>query len=83
MLSEFDTIKELKESIKEKLEEAKKNKAKYEIEDAVIKKAVAENTEIDIPSGMIETEIDNILKDIEQDYSYQGINIRSILKNNE
>ena len=35
-VSEFDTIKELKASIKEKLEKENENRAKYEIEDAAI-----------------------------------------------
>ncbi|NLC87396.1 MAG: trigger factor [Clostridiaceae bacterium] len=78
-VSEFDTIKELKDSIKEKLEEENKNKAKYEIEEAAIK-TVCENTEIDIPSGMVETETDNMIKDIEQRLSYQGLNFTQYLQ---
>ena len=57
-VSEFDTIKELKASIKEKLEKENENRAKYEIEDAAIKK-VCDAVEVEIPSGMIESEIDN------------------------
>lgn len=78
-VSEFDTLKDLKASIKEKLTDEKKNQAKYQLEDAAIK-AVCDNTEIDIPSGMIETEIDNILKDIEGRLSYQGLNLSQYLK---
>ena len=52
--SEFDTLEELKKSIREKLEEENKTKAKYELQDAAIK-AVTENAEVEIPSGMIET----------------------------
>ena len=72
--SEFETLKELKNSIKEKLEEENKSRAKYETEDAAIK-AVCENTKIDIPSGMIDTEIDSMVKDIETRLSYQGMNL--------
>ena len=78
-VSEFDTLKDLKASIKEKLVEDKKNQAKYQLEDAVIKE-VAKNTEIDIPSGMIETELDNILKDIDGRLAYQGLNLAQYLK---
>jgi len=77
-VSEFDTLEELKNSIKEKLEEENKNKAKYETEDAAIK-AVCEKTEIDIPSGMIETEIDHMVKDFETRLSYQGISLKQYL----
>ncbi len=73
-VSEFDTLKELKSSIKEKLEEQNAEKAKYETQDAIIK-AVCDNMKVDIPSGMIETETDNMLKDIETRLSYQGLKI--------
>ena len=78
-VSEFDTLDELKNSIKEKLEEENTNKAKYETEDKAIQ-AVCDATEIEIPSGMIETEVDNMVKDIETRLSYQGLNMKSYLQ---
>ena len=77
-VSEFDTIKELKESIREKLEEENKSRAKYETEDEAIK-TVCDSVEIEIPSGMIETEIDNMVKDIEARLSYQGLKLDQYL----
>ena len=77
--SEFETLKELKNSIKEKLEESNKSKAKYETEEAAIK-AVCDKTKIDIPSGMIEVELDNMVKDIETRLSYQGMNMEMYLQ---
>ncbi len=78
-VSEFETLKDLKASIKEKIVEEKKKQAKYQTEDAAIK-AVCEDTKIDIPSGMIETEIDNILRDIDGRLAYQGLNLAQYLK---
>lgn len=78
-VSEFDTLDELKADIKKKLEEENKEKEKYETEDAVVK-ALCENTEVDIPSGMVELEIDNMLKDMEQRLSYQGLKLDQYLK---
>ncbi len=78
-VSEFDTLKELEDSIKEKLEAENKTKAKYETEDEAVK-VVCDNVEIDIPSGMIETEIDNMVKEIEQRLSYQGMKIENYLQ---
>ena len=78
-ISEFDTIEELKNSIKEKQEEQNKSRAKYETEDAVIE-AVCKETNIDIPSGMIETEIDNMAKDMDARLSYQGMSLEKYLK---
>ena len=76
--SEFETLEELKNSIKEKIEEENKTRAKYETEDELIK-AVCKETEIDIPSGMIETELDNMVKDVETRLSYQGMNMENYL----
>ena len=78
-ISEFDTIEELKNSIKEKQEEQNKSKAKYETEDEVIK-AVCDDAKVDIPNGMIELEIDNMAKDIETRLSYQGMKLEQYLK---
>lgn len=78
-VSEFDTLKELRKSIQDKLEEENKKKAKYETEDAVVK-AVCDNVKLDIPSGMIETEIDNMTKEIEQRLMYQGMKLEQYLQ---
>ena len=78
-VSEFDTIKELKDSIKEKLETENTNKAKFETEETAIK-IVCDATDIEIPSGMIDTEIDNMLKDIETRLSYQGLEMKQYLQ---
>ena len=78
-ISEVDTIEELKNSIKEKQEEQNKTRAKYETEDEVIK-AVCEEAKVEIPSGMIETETDHMVQDINTRLSYQGMNIDQYLK---
>ena len=78
-VSEFDTLKELKADIKAKQEKQNEEKAKYETQDAVIK-AVCENMKVEIPSGMVEIEIDNMLKDIEQRLSYQGLKLEQYLQ---
>lgn len=74
-VSEFDTLEELKNSIKEKLENQNKERERIEKEDAAIE-AVSEKAEVDIPSGMIETEVDNMMKDIEQRLMYQGLTLK-------
>ena len=78
-VSEFDTLKDLKASIKDRLVEDKKNQAKYQLESDAIK-AVSDNTKVEIPSGMIETEIDNMLKEIDGRLAYQGLNLEQYLK---
>ena len=78
-VSEFDTLEELKADIKAKKEKQNADKAKYETQEAVIK-AVSEKAKVEIPSGMIELEIDNMLKDIEQRLSYQGLKLEQYLQ---
>ena len=78
-VSEFDTLEELKKSIKDRLEKDNEQKKKYETEDAVIK-AVCENVKVDIPSGMIETETEDMLRNIETKLSYQGLKLEQYLQ---
>jgi trigger factor len=78
-VSEFDTLEELKADIKAKQEKQNAEKEKYETQDAVIK-AICENIKVEIPSGMIEMEIDNMLKDIETRLSYQGLKLEQYLQ---
>ena len=78
-VSEFDTLDELKKSIKDKKEKENEEKQKYETEDAVIK-AVCENIKVEIPSGMIETEVEDMLKNVESRLSYQGLKLEQYLK---
>ena len=78
-VSEFDTIEELKKSIKDKLEKENEHRAKHEKEEEVINK-VCEKSEVDIPSGMIELEVDNMINDLENRLKYQGFNLDKYLE---
>ena len=78
-VSEFETLEELKNNIKDKKEKQNKDREKYEKQEAVVK-AACENAEVDIPSGMIETEIDNMIYDMETRLSYQGIKLNKYLE---
>ena len=78
-VSEFDTLDELKNSIKERLDTQNADKTKYETEEEAIK-TVCDNTPIDIPNGMIEMEIDNMLHDMEHRLQYQGLNLTQYLQ---
>ena len=72
-------MKELKDSIKERLEKQNKEKEKCEKQNAVIK-ALIEAAKVEIPSGMVELEVENMLKDFEQRLSYQGLKMEQYLK---
>lgn len=73
-VSEFETLEEYKNSIKERLLKDAENKTKTETENAVVEKA-CENAEVDIPKAMIEAQIDNMVQDFAQRLQYQGMNI--------
>ena len=78
-VSEYDTLDELKQSIKEKLEKQFKDREKNEKEDAAVRELLKE-LEVDIPSGMIEMEVENMMRDMEQRMSYQGLKMEQYLK---
>lgn len=78
-VSEFDTLNDLKTSIKEKRQASNDDRAKHETETAAVEE-VAKNTEIEIPSGMIDNEVETMIRDMDQQLSYQGINLEQYLK---
>ena len=78
-VSEFETLDEYKNSIKERLEKDAENKTKTETENAVVEKT-CENAEVDIPKAMIEAQIDNMVQDFAQRLQYQGMNLEMYMK---
>ncbi len=78
-VSEFDTLKELKADLKKKKEEANEARSKSELQEAAVK-AVSEDSEVDIPSGMIEMEVDNMAQDMDNRLAYQGIKLEQYLQ---
>ena len=78
-VSEFDTLKELKADVKSKKEKQNEERAKAELEEKAVR-AVAEKSEVDIPAGMVELEIDNMEKDMDRRLSYQGVTLDQYLK---
>ena len=60
-ISEFETLDEYKADLKNKLSEAKKKSAAYENENTVINKVI-ENTVLEIPEPMVETQANKLLQ---------------------
>lgn len=77
-VSEFETLKDLKNNIKENKQKENEEKAKFEKEEAVIKE-ICKDLEVDIPEAMIDLETDNMLQDIESKLSYQGLTLDQYL----
>ncbi len=78
-VSEFDTLEELKQDIKKKLEETAEKKEKASFENAVIEK-VCENTEIETPQVLIEDQIDANVREFGQRLSMQGLELEKYLE---
>ena len=78
-VSEFDTLDEYKADIKAKLEKANEDKAKHETEQNVID-AVCANTEIDIPDEMIDSQIDSMIRDMDMQMRYQGLDLNTYMQ---
>ncbi len=78
-VSEFDTLEELKADIKAKKEKQSEEASKAELEEKAVR-AVAENSEVEIPNGMVELELDNMQEDMNRRLSYQGINFEQYLQ---
>ena len=73
-VSEFDTLDELKADSKAKLEKIAKDKAEYDTKNAILEK-LYEATEVDVPDVMIEEQIDDMLKEFDQQLRYQGMDL--------
>ncbi|QII50102.1 trigger factor [Bacillus paralicheniformis] len=71
---EVETLAELTEKTKKRLEEAKENEADAKLREDLVVKA-AENAEADIPQAMIDTELDRMMKEFEQRLQMQGMNL--------
>lgn len=78
-VSEFDTISELKKSIKQKLQESAEHQAKHEFENKAIK-VVADNCEVEIPQVMIKTQIETMAKDFDMRLKYQGLDLNKYIQ---
>lgn len=73
-ISEFETLKEYKDSVKEKLEKRLEGEKKASIETAVFDKLV-ENTEVVIPEAMIEEQAHSLEEQTEHELSHQGMTL--------
>ncbi len=73
-VSEFDTLAELKEDTKKKIAERKENSAKAAKEDQLIQ-AIIEDSKMDIPDAMIDTEAEQLLQNYAMRLSSQGLSM--------
>jgi len=73
-VSEFDTLAEYKDSIKQDLMSKKEKDAKNEKQQKVME-AIIENAEMEIPDPMVATQAEQMVDDYSQRLSYQGLSM--------
>lgn len=73
-VSEFETLAEYREDVKKNLEEKKISDAKKEKEDAAVKAAV-EDSEMEIPEAMLETQQKQMVDEFAQRITMQGLSM--------
>ena len=78
-VSEFDTLEQFKDSIRERLNERAREHAEDHTRGNVIR-AVVENAKVDVPDCMIENQIDEHIRQIELSLLYQGVKLEEYMK---
>ncbi len=77
--SEFDTLDELKEDIRKRLEKNAQKTAENQLRDKMIE-AATELLDVEIPEPMIEMEIDGMVDEFSQQLRYQGMELEKYLE---
>lgn len=77
-VSEFDTLEEYKKDIKERLEKNLKRREQIEKENKVIEKVV-ELSSVDIPEGMINSQLENEIGEFDYRLRMQGLELEQYL----
>ncbi len=78
-VSEFDTLAEYRESVKTKIQERKEQSAKREKEEEAIGKIV-DKSKMEIPDAMIEYQVDNMMSDMANRMSQQGLTMEQYMQ---
>lgn len=77
-VSEFETLDEYKEDLKKQLLTRKEQEAQGIRENDVVEKAAA-NAEIEIPEAMVQSEVQNMMRDFDNRLRQQGMNLDMFL----
>jgi len=78
-ISEFDTLADYCASIRKNLTDAANKTADDEFHSALLEKAV-DNMDVELPDGMIEEQLDRMMKEFEQNLKMQGLSLELYLK---
>ena len=73
-VSDFDTIAEYKDDLKNKIADRKSREAKAKQEDEAIAKII-EDSKMDIPEAMVDTQVNRMVEDFAQRLQQQGLSV--------
>jgi len=77
-VSEFDTLEELKKDLTDKLMKQAELAAEFDMKNAIID-AVYEKTEMDVPDAMVDSQVQEMMDEIDMQLQYQGIKLKDYL----
>lgn len=78
-VSEFDTLKEYKASVKKTLTDRRKAQVKTEKENKVLEKVV-ENAKVDIPAPMVDEQVSQMVNEFASRLQQQGLSIEQYMQ---
>ena len=77
--TEYETLEELKEATRKRLQEAAEKNAENQMKDEAAEKVMAAN-EFEIPAVMVNDELDRSINDFAQQMTYSGLNLDMYFK---
>ncbi len=78
-VSEFDTLADYKKDIEKRISERKNAAADTDAENRLLQ-MIVDKCKVEIPQCMIETQIDNYIREFQYSLTYQGLKIEDYLK---
>ncbi|MDR1571293.1 MAG: trigger factor [Clostridiales Family XIII bacterium] len=78
-VSEFDTLGELKASIRQRLEDSALRGGEFAMKNSMLE-AIFNANEVDIPAAMVETQIDEMMDELMQQLRYQKLDPKGYLE---
>ncbi len=77
-ISEFETLKELKEDTKKKIMTAKQKEEDAKAENKLVD-MIVDSSKVDVPEVMVDNQVEDYIKDFEYRLAYQGLNLEGYL----
>lgn len=77
--SEYDTVEDYKNSIKERLTKQAEESAEIELDNKILD-TIVDNTKFDVPEKMVDVEAERMVKGMEQQLAYQGATLEDYAK---